>query len=110
MVLPSSQDITTGRKKEKLPRILCQSWSHNPSFKLLSSHLTTLVEVMKQYRDYLKHNEAMKVAQSSIEVVCQVEENVLMEVRPSILQCDQSYSEILAKLSSLPLYELVIVN
>lgn len=78
---------------------------------MLSSHLTALVEVMKQYCDYLKkHNETMKVTHSSTEVVRQVEENILLEVRPSVLQCDPTYSEIQAKLCSLPPYEPVFVN
>jgi len=114
------------RKKEKHPRlsqgdldrhvqavssILCQPWSHKPSFKMLRSQLAALSEVMKQYCDYLKkHTETMKLAHSSTTVLRQVEENIMLETRVSVPQCNAAYGQIQEKLLSLPFYEPVFVN
>ena len=114
------------RKKEKQPRIqqgdidrhiqalsalLCQPWCHKPSFKMLQSQLVALVEVMKHYCEYLKkHGDSMQAAHSSTTVLRNVEDNILLETRAPVPQCDAEYCQIQEKLSSLPLYQPVFVN
>ena len=46
------------------------------------------------------------MAHSSPSPMRSVEENILLEIRPSVSQCDPQYSELQQKLSSLSLYTL----
>ena len=121
------QDYTNWkRKKEKKPQIsyveldrhvqslsiiLSQPWCHKPNFKYLNSELSSIVEVMRKYCNYLqKHNQSMKTAHSSPSPMREVEDNILMEICSSLSVCDPQYSDLQQKLISLPLYAPVFVN
>ena len=70
-----------------------------------------LVEVMRKYCLYLqKHNDSMKSAHSSPSPIRQVEENILLEVRSAVANCDPQYAALQERLLSLPLYTPVFVN
>ena len=98
---PRLQQVDLDRHIQAISSILCQPWSHRPSFKMLNSQLVALVEVMKQYNDYLKkHAEAMQVAHSSTTALRQVEDNILLETRAAVLHSDTVYSEIQALLAA----------
>lgn len=114
------------RKKEKKPQIsfveldkhvqslsdvLSQPWCHKPLFKHLNLELMSLVEVMRKYSNYLrKHNQSMKVVHSSPSPMRELEDNILVEIRPSLSSCDPQYMDLQQKLISLPLYTPVFLN
>ena len=63
---PKLHQVDLDRHVQSLSSILCQPWSHKPHHKTLRSNLVLLVDVMKQYCNYLKqHNDSMQAAHSS---------------------------------------------
>ena len=104
------------RKKEKCPQLrqpdldkhvqalsslLSQPWCYKPHFKPLQKELAGLVEVMKQYLSYLqKHNQSVKATHASPSPLRLVEENILLETRPSVPVCDPKYQQLQEKLAS----------
>ena len=77
---------------QTLSSILSQPWCYKAQFKALQEELVALVEVMKHYLEYLKkHNESVKATHISPSALRTVEDNIMLETRPSVSVCASQY-------------------